>query len=714
MTVREATSFCRICSGACGMHLTIDDDEDRIIAIRGNRDDLMTRGYACFKGLQADEAHHGSARLLRPLKRQPDGSYTHIDSEQAIDEIAGKIAMLIDRHGPDALGVFCGNGALYNVPAYRMHRNFLAALGSRQYFSTITIDQSAKFISAGRLGSWAAGYADLKTMDVAMLVGANPMVAHGSPPILLVDPVKRLKQARANGLKLIVIDPRRTETANNADLLLQPYPGEDVAILGGMIRIILSEGWEDRAFCADYVGEQGIAALRAAVEPLTPDYVEARAGLEPGQLFDAIALFARDSRVGGVHTATGLCMAPFSNLAQHLAETINILCGRYLREGEAVHQMDPLAPRYPVHAEVMAPGRNWEEGGPSRIRGMYQMFGERPTGTLTDEILTPGKDRIRALILDGSNPLTSLPDQRKAAQAMAALDLLVSIDPWRTPSTHFAHYILPPRMQYERADLQWNPPGMNMFPGSHARYAPAVLHPPKGSDVVDDWYVFWAIAKRLGRTIAYDGVPLDMETPPTTDDLIAILIRNGHVSLDDLKANPNGIEVAIDEVVKPRRDEAQGRFDIMPDDVRAELEAYLAKAAEQDAVRFTHRLSTRRMRDLFNSIGRDVKAIRKRTPYNPAFMHPDDLAAHGVAVGDRVELVSAHGRVTAIVGVDDGVKPGVISMAHGWGALPGSNEDPAETGSAVNALIDTDRNFESINAMPHMTGVPINIVRLPG
>lgn len=717
MSQREAVSFCRICSGGCGVRLTIDELE-RIVAMRGDKASPLTAGYACFKGLQAAESHHGPERLLHPLKRQPDGSYARIGVEQALDEIAGKLRRLIERHGPEALAVFLGNGGVFNVPAYRIHHAFLAALGSDQYFSTLTIDQSAKYVSFGRLGGWAAGYPAFERMEVAMLFGANPLVAHASLGFIQVDPVRRLKQERARGLKLIVIDPRYTETAHHADLFLQPFPGQDAAIAGGILREILTQGWEDKDFCAAHVGAESLAALHRAVEPLTPDRVERRAGLVPGQIHATAKLFAHDSKVGSVTVATGPSMAPYSNLAQHLADCINVICGRFLRAGDAVHRIDALAPRAPVYAEVLSPMRDWEAGGPSRIRGARTLYGERPSGTLNDEILTPGPGQIRALLIDGGDPMSSFPDQRKTAAALQSLDLLVAIDPWATPTTRLAHYVLPPLMQYERADLPMNLTGYACWPGGWVQYTPPVLRPPAGAELVEDWYVFWSIAKRLGKVLVYNGTtPLDMTTPPTTDALIEILLKDAPVSLDELKRHPSGIDVPIGgQVVQPARSGAAGRFELMPDDVADELTRFLADDPvpghfQRDGKTYTHLLATRRMRDLFNSNGRYLRTVRKRTPYNPAYMHPEDLAARGLAVGDRIELVSAAGRATAIVGEDRHLKPGVISIAHGWGGLPG-DDDPAVTGTAVNALIDNDRHVEAINAMPHMSAVPVNIVRM--
>jgi len=332
----NAVSFCRICSGGCGVVLTIDGS-DRIVGVRGDKENPLTRGYFCFKGRQAEASHHGSRRLLRPLKRAADGSYAEISSEQALDEIAAKLGAILDSDGEQAMAAFMGNGFLFNTPGMYMLTSFLAAFNCDQYFSTHTIDQSGKMVTAGRLGSWAAGYPYLENMEVAIFFGTNPLISHGAIPFLQSDPVRTLRRARERGLKVITIDPRVSETAQLADIALQPYPGQDAAIAGGLIRLILTEGWEDKDFCARWVGEAKMAELRRAVEPLTEGYVEQRAGLEAGSLRRVAEMFARDARVGSVVSGTGASMAPVANLSFHLIESLNVICGRYLREGERVH-----------------------------------------------------------------------------------------------------------------------------------------------------------------------------------------------------------------------------------------------------------------------------------------------------------------------------------------------------------------------------------------
>ncbi|HKT15938.1 MAG TPA: molybdopterin-dependent oxidoreductase, partial [Allosphingosinicella sp.] len=402
-SLREAFSFCRICLAHCGTKLTINAANE-IVRITGDQDNPLTRGYACIKGLTAGEAQLHPERLLHASRREADGSLTRIPVEQALDEIASKLRHLIDRDGPDSVALFGGNGAATNSTAPAMQKSFMHAIGSRQYFTALTIDQSAKLVSFGRLGRWGGGAYELEDMDVLLLFGCNPLVSHSSIGTLMYDPVRRLKAAKARGLKLITIDPRFTETAHFADVALQPYPGQDPAIAAGLIRLILAEGWEDADFCRRYVGEEGMRRLRGAVAPFDPERVETDAGLEPGSLRAVAEMFARDGRRGIAHGATGPNMTPYSNLAQHMIDLLNVVCGRFPRAGDPVGRSNVQGPSIPCVEQVIPPDRLWESEPPSRIRGAGMFYGERLSGTLADEILMPGKDRIRALIVDGGNP----------------------------------------------------------------------------------------------------------------------------------------------------------------------------------------------------------------------------------------------------------------------------------------------------------------------
>jgi anaerobic selenocysteine-containing dehydrogenase len=699
------------------MLLTVDAD-DRIVKVQGDGDHPVTKGYACFKGIQAVEAHHGPSRLLRPLKRRPHGGFEEIGLEQALDEIADKLRPYYERGEKDAIGVFNGNGASMGSAAHGMFFSFMPSLGSSAHYTTLTIDQSAKCVAFERLGGWAAGVDGIDQSEVSLIFGANPVLSHALTGFLFANPARRLKQARARGLKLIVVDPRRTDTGRHADLLLQPIPGQDSAIAAALIRIIMDEGWGDSDFTDRFATPEGMAGLRAAVEPFTEAYVERRAGLKPGDLRAVAEMFARDHKRGAAYTATGPSMAPYSNLAQHLVDALNVVCGRFRRAGEPV-TVDMVQAPYPIYEEAISPPRSWEAFPAGRVRGVGRLAGERLTATIADEILVPGDGRLRCLIVAGANPMTSVPDTLRMREALQSLDVLVVIDPYLTETAKQADYILPPRMQYERPDLPISLPGFALATDNWSQYAPAAVDPPEGSEVCDDWYPFWAIAKRLGFSIDYLGKgPLPMDAPPTTEDLLAIRLQGARVSFDELKRYPSGhVWDVPDAQVQPARPGATGRFELMPADVADELNQFIGLTVEPGRIRshgreFSHLLTCRRTRNVNCSIGTNLARTRKRLPYNPAYLHPDDLRAIGAEAGDAIRITSDHGSIQAIVAPDENLRPGVLSISHGWGGEPVAEGDAWDGAANVNLLIASDRDVEAVNAMPRMSAIPVNIERI--
>jgi anaerobic selenocysteine-containing dehydrogenase len=561
-------------------------------------------------------------------------------------------------------------------------------------------------VAAGRLGSWHAGKDHIEVCDVAMIIGCNPLISHSGGGLLLSAPVKRLKQAKARGMKLIVIDPRRTETAQYADLFIQPVPGEDSSIAAGILREILSEGWHDADFCERHVS--GLDELRRAIEPFTPDYVAARAGIHAEDVRRAARMFSIESKHGTVVTGTGPNMSPHSNLAEHLAQCVAVVCGRFKRCGDVMPNPDPLMPKTQWYPEVIAAQRPWDQVPPSRIRGAGNLFGEKLTGTLAEEILTPGSRQIKALIVDGANIANSVPGKEKMLEALRSLELLVVIDPHLTATSSLAHYILPPTLQYERPDLPITL-GFPLYLDSWTQYTPAIIDPPEDAEVVDDWYVFWSLAKRLGLTLNYAGVPLNMREPPTSESLLRLSMRNATITLEELQAqlnciarSPHGVSI-----VQPERPGAVGRFTVAPDDVLREIAAVQSGEPHNDG--FVFKLAVRRSRDLNGSIGQQTATVRRRNPYNPLFMNPGDMLHLDIEAGDWVEISSAAGRIGAVVAADPALRTGVVSMSHNWGSIADDPIAYAQHGASTNFLIRSDEVYESINAMPRMSAVPVNV-----
>jgi len=709
----EALSFCRLCMGHCGVRVTLDERQ-RLVSVRGDHDDPQTLGYACFKGMAAPEAHNSPERILHPLKRMPDGSFAPVPLAQALDEIAAKIGTVLATHGPEALAGYKGGGAFFTSASVRMLNEFLAAAGSPKAFSSVTIDQSAKAVALGRIGIWPAGRDPFDRGEVFMIVGANPLVSVSMNGFDNRNPLKRLKQAKARGMKLVVIDPRRSETARFADVFLQPLPGEDCTVLAGIIHIVLAEGWQDREFCARHAGD--LEALRAALAPFTPDYVARRADVTEATLREAAAVFARDSRRGACSSATGPDMSPGSNLAEHLIECLNVICGRFVREGEPVPNPGAILPRWPRKAEVIPAPRWWEHGYRSRIGGFGVIDGELPTGILADEILTPGAGQVRCLLVHGGNPASAVPDQQRIVAALRSLELLVTIEPFMTQTARLSHYVLPPTLQYERADLPIFIYENLVTPEPYTRYTPAIATPPAGADVHDDWVYFWELARRLGLALQHFGMPLDMRTRPATDELLAIAARHAPVAFDALKAAPRGLMLDADpQCVEPGDPDSPHRFSLAPPDVREELAALARDVDATGRGRFyagyPYRFAVRRLRDAVNSACKDLPSVRPRIPTNLLYMNPDDMAREGIIEGELVRVRSGAGEIEVLAAADPDLRRGVVSCAHGFGMLPGEAADPRVHGASTNLLVSSVHGRETINAMPRMSGIPVHVTR---
>ena len=669
----------------------------------------MTWGYACIKGLQAPAQYYGPQRLLHPLKRNPDGHFERIPLEQALDEIGDRLRNIIDRYGPESVATFRGSGGYGTASVQHALVGWMRAIGSRSMFSSLTIDQSAKFIANYRMGFWSAGLAPFSEADVWMFVGTNPLVSvNGLAGFHALNPQKRMKQAKARGMKIIVIDPRRSETAKYADVHLQLKAGEDVAMAGGLLNVILREGWEDRAFCDEHV--EGLDKLRSAVSVFTPDYVEKRTGVPATKVREAARLFAHQCRRGALTSGTGPSMGPHSNIAEHLYACINIVCGRFVRAGERIHNPGVLnAPRVRRAQVIRRQTRPWERGPRSRT-GHGTLQGEMMSGILADEILQPGKGQIRCLISEGGNPVSALPDLEKTVRAFESLDLLVAIDPYMTNTSRLAHYILPTKLPFERYDLPSLFYETATYPEPFVQYALPVVPPPEEAEVIDDWYFYWATAKRLGLTLEYDRVPLDMSTPPATEELLALAVRRGSIPFEELRTCTGGKLVDLPaQYAQPADPATASKFDVLPDDVAGELRDALDHAVDAAEESYPYRLAVRRMRDVMNSVGRDIPIVAKRHPFNPAFVSPTDIETLGLNDGAAVRIESVHGSIPAILASDDSMRPGVISMSHGWGGLAGESTDD-EPGSNVNVLVSSSDHVEAVNAMPRYGGFPVRIV----
>jgi anaerobic selenocysteine-containing dehydrogenase len=709
----KVKSFCRNCSALCSMELTVEGN--RILAATGDATASPYGGYMCVKGLASIDFHNGAEhRLLNSLKRATTGRFIELAAAVALDEIAAKIAALLAEHGPRSVAFFHGTGAYRSVLGGLLERAFAAEIGSPNFFSTMTIDQSAKWVTAGRMGVMASGKPSTRDIDLAVIVGNNPLVSHQTYPFGPGEsgaPARSFADAKARGARVIVIDPRRTETARYADLLIQPLPGHDAALFAAIAHILLRDGIYNKAFCERFVTQ--MEELREAVAPFAPEHVAQRADVPIAQI-ELAAKWLGEAKRPFVGSGTGPSMSAHSNLNDHMIETVNALVGGYRRAGDLVRNPGTLEPRV-VTETVVPAGRSWETGVKCRTADIGTLYGEFPTALLPREIQAPGPDKIRALIVFGGNPVMALGDPDVAVPAFQDLELLVSLDARMNETAQLAHYVIATTQHFERHDLSIA--GDSLYPEAFAQYAPPVIPAPPGT--IHDWEFFWGIAARMKRPIKlaywkyglnYGTLPgaleLDLERAPDPADLMRHLCAKSLVPFEELCANPGGVRHnQPPRYVQPAQDNG-ARLQLCPADVATELAAVLNESPDD---RFQYRLTCRRTLEAMNSAYRDSARAHRKYPVNWAYMNPEDMKDAGIEEAAPIEIQSETGCILGIAKAETRLRRGVLSMTHLYGSLDPSTDPVQQRGSHTGRLTSLRQYLEPINFMPRFSGIPVNV-----
>ena len=705
--LHTTTTFCRVCHASCPMEVDVVDN--RVVAVRGVMDDPLFEGYTCIKGRQIPDQMADPGRLRHALRRRDDGTFEEVPSSAALDGIAGELRRIIDTYGPRAVASYTGTGGYQNSVAVPAARAFHQGLESVSFYTSVTIDQPAKGLAMLRLGGWEAGYHSFTDSDVHMAIGYNSMVSSYAPigGLQGTNPFVVMRRRKAEGMKLVVIDPRRTELASFADIHLQIRPGQDTTLLAGMIRIVLEEGLQDHEFCERWVDQMG--ELESAVAGFTLDLVAERTQLDADDIVAATRMFAQGPR-GTAGTGTGPNMAAHSSLTEHMAVVLNTILGRVNREGDVMENGLLLYPEAPHRAQATAP-RSPANGPEARIRNLRGYRGEMPAATLAEEILTPGEGRIRALIVSGGNPVVAFPDHELTMRAMEDLELLVVVDYRMTPTAELADWVIAPTVPLERADVphlmdRW-------FRAPYTNYTEAVVE--RDGDVLNEWEVFWELASRLDSTLPLPGGSPDMDERPDTDEIIDRAYHGSRMPLDEVRANKRTVHLDKKLVVEPAEQGASARFTPAPDDLMAELSEVLAETSDtfagSDVSAFPFRLVSRRLKHVLNSTGTELPGLARKGTTNPAYMHPDDVTDLGLVSGDVIEISSPQASLLGVVEAADDVKRGVVSMAHSWGGRSLTDEKVREIGSPTSRLVSTHVGHDPVTGMVVSSAIPVAVAR---
>ena len=716
----QVKTFCRFCHANCPMVATVEDN--KLTALRPDTDNEIFGGYTCLKGRQMPEQLYLPERILTSLRKNADGSRTEISSAQALDEIAEKLAEIREKYGPRSIASYNGTVSFQNSATHPVAKAWHVALDSPSYYTSITIDQPAKVgIGQARMGFWAGGNHTWQDSDVALIIGNNTLVSHFSIPggIPSFSPSNALREGKKRGMKIICVDPRKSEVAARADLHLQVKPGQDAVLLAGLLHIILDEELHDAKFCRENIAN--LEAFKTSLERFNPEYVAARTELDREDIIAAARLFAAGPR-GSATTGTGPEMGPYPNLVQHLTQALNAICGRHYRAGEKLPNAGVLSPPMPRPAQAIPPQPEWLTGIRSRISediGEVTVLTangpikEMPTAICADEILLEGDGQIKALIVIGGNPLLAWPGQAKAYEALKSLELLVCLDYKMSATAELADYVIGSKLCLERDDLTVLTDIWYEQPYSH--YTKTVVEAE--GDVIEEWELFWELGKRLGLELSIRDQPLDMVTKPSKYEILEKMTVGSRVPLAEIYSREGGHVYDLpDVIVAPADPATKGLMDLFPAGLADEL-AGAARDADHSLRQkkdYPFLLVSRRMKNVYNSTGPELSFLASKGTTNPAFIHPDDLAALNLADGEVVAIRSGQGEIPAVVKSSPDIKRGVVSMAHCWGAAPnGAGDDRVrEIGANTNRLINNLDNPEKYSGMAQQSAIAISVEKL--
>ncbi|MER5611550.1 molybdopterin-dependent oxidoreductase [Streptomyces sp. NPDC002215] len=737
---RTALRICPLCEATCGLSLTIEGT--RVTGARGDREDVLSHGFICPKGASIGGLDADPDRLRTPLVRR-DGVLTEATWGEAFDAIARALPALTEEHGPQAVGVVLGNPNVHTMAGALYPGALLSALRTRALFTASTLDQMPKHVSSGLLfgDPNAIPVPDLDRTGHLLLLGANPLESNGSL-CTAPDFPGRLRALRRRGGTLTVVDPRRTRTARLADRHVAIRPGTDALLLAALAHVLFDEKLTDPGALAGHV--DGLGEVADAMAEFTPEAVAPACGVDAVTI-RTIARELAAAPSAAVYGRIGSCTVEHGTLASWLVDVLNIITGNLDRPGGALFPLSATA-RVPRPA---APGKGFALGRwTSRVSGHPEAKGELPVAALAEEIETPGEGRIRALIVLAANPVLSAPDGDRLDRALGGLDFMVSVDPYLNETSLHADVVLPPPPPSRSAhfdfafnalavrnQVRYTRPAVPLEDGLLdeseilARLVLAVsgMHgadPSAVDDLIIDRTLTRAVADPHspvhGRSPAPLAAALTGRTGP--ERRLDLMLRLGPygdgfgadpdgLTLERLLDHPHGIDLGplqprIPEVLATR----SGRIELLPGPIAADLPRLRHALADREGPDALVLVGRRHLRSN-NSWLHNIAELSGGSNVCTLQVHPADAARLGLVDGGPATVASDGGAVTAPVEITDGVRPGVVSLPHGWGHhRPGARLSvaAARPGVNVNQLLDGTR-LDPLSGTAVLNGFPVTV-----
>lgn len=728
-STRTALTYCRICEPLCGLVATVEGPPgaERLVSLRPDDEHPLSRGYACPKGLAFAEVQHDPERVLHPLRRVPGGApgeLAQVSWEEALDDIAARLRDIIDTHSGTSVGQFFGNPVGFNVTAALWSGALMTALGTGHQYSVGSQDINSRYVASKLLYDSISQvpFPDLRSTDFLLMIGANPLVSRGSG--VRAPRVKQhLAAITARGGRVVVVDPRRSETARAFEHV-SVEPDSDAFLLASMLQVLGEEDLVDHEAVA--VQSVGVETLLEAVKHFPPEATTARTGVDP----ETVRTLARDLAAApraAVYGRTGSCLGRHATLTSVLIDALALLTGNLDREGGVLLGQAVV----PFEEVAEKAGQLTYDAQRSRVGDFPDVMGTWPAAIMAEEIRTPGPGQLRALFVLAGNPVLSSPDGPDLADALEQLDLMVSLDLYVNETNRHADYVLPATTWLEREDVPFAIVASSPWP--HVQHTSAVLAP--AGEARHEWEVFDEIARRAGITLflpswlgtltaplRYAARRVGLRTTPWT--LVDLLmrtgphgdrfgLRRGGLSLRALRRLPRGRMLPpprggrLSEVVR----HSHGKVDLAPPQLTAEWERLRSGLLEtRDPAYPLRMIGLREMRSQNSWMHNSPTLMKGRNRRHTARIHPDDAAAAGITDGAGVRIRSAIGSIETLAQLTDEVRPGTIAVPHGWGHSAGWTTANAAGGANSNELASARvEDVEHLAGMALLNGVPVAV-----
>jgi anaerobic selenocysteine-containing dehydrogenase len=711
---------CHLCEAMCGV--TVEFDGDRVLGVRGDKEDPFSQGHICPKAVGLKDLHEDPDRLRFP-QRRVGTRWVRVGWDEALDEIAARLLDTQATHGRNSVAFYQGNPTVHNYGATLFGQLFSKSLGSRSRFSATSADQLPQML-AGLLmfgHQLLLPIPDIDRTDFLLVLGANPVVSNGS--IMSAPGVeRRLRAIQKRGGRVVVVDPRRSETAELADQHLFIRPGADALLLLAILQTLFTEKLTRPGRLL--ASSDGIGEIERAAAAFPPERVAQATGIDPSAIRELARAFAA-APSAACYGRVGVCTQRFGSLASWLVNALNLVTGNLDRPGGAMF----TKPAFDLVGFADKIGQRGHFGkGKTRVRGLPEFGGEYPIATLAEEIEAEGPGQIRSLVCSSGNPVLSSPNGRRLDAALGKLDFMVSIDIYRNETSRHAHFILPPTSALERDhyDVVFHALAVR----NTAKYSLPLFQPPAGTR--HDWQILLELATRLDlrrggpRALgarAARAVLSRLGPAGIVDAGLRLgpyrkgLMPGGNgMSIARLRRQPHGVDLGALEPCLPGRMPARGgarRIDAAPRELLADLprlERFLDEA-RGGGLELIGRRELRSNNSWMHNAERLVKGPVRCT----LRMHPQDAARLGLAEVARVKITSRTGELEAPLEISDEVMPGVVSLPHGWGhGREGVSMRVAEASPGVSANDITDEALlDDLSGNASFSGVPVQVSAAP-